>query len=184
MKPEAPLPDPTRDIERAFESVAGRMHGLAFVNPALRVQAVGFEPWEGHWFGVLITPWSINLMLLPHERSAWQPVCPGLKRRFSFPAGDFEFIDALDTVFGEYRMCSLFSPAMEFEDHAAAELVARLARQALFDASLDEAARTPAGESSTDTLAQIGEQAARPMSKRDFLRGRFLRGAEFDDRRG
>jgi [NiFe] hydrogenase assembly HybE family chaperone len=180
MKTDARLPDPTQDIERAFGTVAERMRGLAFVNRALRVQAVDFRPWEGHWLGVLVTPWSINLMLTPYERSAWRPVQAGIKRRFSFPAGDFEFIDALDTVLGEYRMCSLFSPAMEFEDHATAELVARLAREALFDATLDDSAATPVSDSTESTLAQIGEQAARPMSKRDFLRGRFLRGNDPD----
>lgn len=179
MTTNAQLPDPTQDIERAFSSAAERMRGLAFVNPALRVQAVDFKPWAGYWLGVLVTPWSINLMLTPCERSAWRPVQPGIKRRFSFPAGDFEFIDALDTVLGEYRMCSLFSPALEFEDHTTAEMVARLAREALFDATLDETA-APANQSSADTPAQIGEQAARPMSKRDFLRGRFLRGDDPD----
>ena len=28
-----------------------RMRGLAFVNPALRVEAVGFAPWQGSWLG-------------------------------------------------------------------------------------------------------------------------------------
>jgi len=172
--------DPSRDIERAFGSAAERMHGLAFVNSALRVRAIDFQPWNGHWLGVLVTPWSINLMLLPCERSEWHPVQAGAKRRYGFPAGDFEFIDAVDATLGEYRMCSLFSPAMEFEDQATAELVAKLAREALFDASLDATAAAAEAGSDGATPTRIGEPAARPLSKRDFLRGRFLHGGDSD----
>lgn len=180
MTSETLLPDPTRDIEGAFEAVAERMRGLAFFNPALRVQAVDFQPWEGHWLGVLVSPWSINLMLTPGNRSAWQPVRAGSKRRLSFPAGEFEFIDALDPSIGEYRMCSLFSPAMEFEDHAAAELVARLALRALFDVRLDQPEVPSAADSADAVITHVAGQAGRPLSKRDFLHGRFLRSGEPD----
>jgi [NiFe] hydrogenase assembly HybE family chaperone len=170
------LPDPSLGLEQAFSAVAQRMQGLGFVNPALRVQAVAFEPWDGHWLGVMVTPWSINLMLLPRNPVAWHPIRAGEKRRYEFPAGRYDFIDAFDPMVGEYRMCSLFSPALEFEDHAAAALVAKLARAALFDpanaAPGDVSARD---ESKPGPLAQIEEQAQAPMSKRDFLRGRFLR---------
>jgi [NiFe] hydrogenase assembly HybE family chaperone len=164
------LPDPSVRLEAAFRAVADRMVGLGFVNPALRVEAVGFEPWDGHWLGVLVTPWSINLMLTPREADAWLPVRPGDKQRYAFPAGTYDFIDAADPVAGEYRMCSLFSPALEFDDHAAAVLVAQLARAALFDAAHAE----PAEQAPPGPLMQLKEQASEPMSKREFLRGRFL----------
>ena len=176
MTTEFLLPDPSLSLEQAFSAVAQRMEGLGFVNPALRVQAVGFEPWEGHWLGVMVTPWSINLMLLPRNPAAWHPIRAGEKRRYEFPAGRYDFIDAVDPMVGEYRMCSLFSPALEFEDHAAAELVARLARAALLDPAHAAPGDEPAGEESKPgPLAQIEGQAQAPMSKRDFLRGRFLR---------
>ena len=41
------------------------MAGVPMLNPALRVQAVGFRHWQSHWLGVLVTPWFMNLMLLP-----------------------------------------------------------------------------------------------------------------------
>jgi [NiFe] hydrogenase assembly HybE family chaperone len=176
MTTEFLLPDPSLSLEQAFSAVAQRMQGLGFVNPALRVQAVAFEPWEGHWLGVMVTPWSINLMLLPRNPAAWQPIRAGEKRRYEFPAGSFDFIDAVDSLVGEYRMCSLFSPALEFEDHAAAALVAKLARAALFDPAHAAPGDVPArAESQPGPLAQLEEQAQAPMSKRDFLRGRFLR---------
>lgn len=183
MTTERLLRDPTPDLEKAFGAVAERMRGLGFVNPALRVQAVGFEPWEGHWLGVLVTPWSINLMLLPRDRTLWRPVRPGEKQRYSFPAGTYDFIDALDPLVGEYRMCSLFSPALEFEDHAAAVLVAELARSALLDPANAEAPDKETADGAAP-LARLERRATEPMSKRDFLRGRFLYADESDVSRG
>jgi [NiFe] hydrogenase assembly HybE family chaperone len=169
-------PDPTDSLEQAFNAVAERMQGLGFVNPALRVQAVGFEPWESHWLGVMVTPWSINLLLLPCDPAAWRPIRPGEKQRYAFPAGRYDFIDAIDPAVGEYRMCSLFSPVLEFEDHATAVMVAELARAALFDASHAEPVEPEAADATASgPLAQLEQQASAPMSKRDFLRGRFLR---------
>ncbi len=60
-------------------------------------------------------------MLLPRDPEAWRSIRAGEKQRYDFPAGRYDFIDAVDPIVGEYRMCSLFSPALEFEDHAAAD---------------------------------------------------------------
>ena len=91
----------------------------------------------------------------------------------------------MDPVVGEYQMCSLFSPALEFEDHAAARLVATLAREALFDVSnaeQPEAWRERHDDSAAPgPLARMEQQASAPMSKRDFLRGRFLRADESNE---
>ena len=172
------LPDPSPRLEQAFRATAMRMSGLGFVNPALRVEAVAFAPWDGHWLGVMVTPWSINLLLLPHDRSLWRTVRAGGKQRYAFPAGDYDFIAATDPIVGEYQMCSLFSPALEFEDHATARMVATLAREALFDAgNAEQPGARPATDDGTSPgpLAHRERQAATPMSKRDFLRGRFMR---------
>ena len=39
------------------------------------------------------------------------------------------------TLAGEYQLCSLFSPLLQFDDQETARLVAQLAREALFDAA-------------------------------------------------
>ena len=105
---EPVLPDPSPRLTAAFGEVAQRMAGLGCLNPALEVEAVAFEPWQGHWLGVMVTPWFMNLMLLPRERSQWQPLPLRGKRRLHFPAGIFEFIGADDPVVGEHQTCSLF----------------------------------------------------------------------------
>jgi [NiFe] hydrogenase assembly HybE family chaperone len=183
------LPDPSPRLAAAFRAVATRMQGLSFVNPAVEVEAVGFAPWESHWLGVMVTPWFMNLTLLPHDPAAWQPLAPGAKRRYAFPAGIYEFVGANDAVIGDYQVCSLFSPLLEFDDHASARLVATLAREALFDPANAEVSEMPvadlspgaADNSRPGPLAQLQEQLDAGLSKRDFLRGRFI-GGERDDR--
>lgn len=161
--------EPSSRLNAAYAAIASRMQGLPFVNPALRVEAVGFAPWGAHWLGVMVTPWFINLMLLPHDAAAPAPQ-QGAKHRHRFPAGDYEFIGAHDEAIGDYEMCSLFSPVLEFADHEGAREVARLALAALLDPA------TAAAQ--TDEPAAPSIRA--PMSKRDFLRGRFARGASDD----
>jgi [NiFe] hydrogenase assembly HybE family chaperone len=178
--PDVPLPDPSPRLVAAFREAAGRLQGLGFVNPALQVEAVAFAPWQGHWLGVMVTPWFMNLVLLPRERSQWQPLALRAKRKWDFPAGVFEFIGADDPLIGEHQTCSLFSPMHDFQDQAAARLVARLAREALFDAANAEApapagagvANAAAAQAAHDAGHAVAAPAA-PVSKRDFLRGRL-----------
>jgi len=175
-------PDPSASLVHAFRLVAERMRGLAFVNPALEVEAVAFAPWDGHWLGVLVTPWFMNLILAPRDDAAWTHVEPGKNRTYAFPAGAYEFIGARDDVAGEYQMCSLFSPLLHFDDQETARLVAGLAREALFDAENAENAQPPVGNLSPAPasasleprpLAKLEAQLNAPQSKRDFLRARW-----------
>ncbi|EQD58614.1 hydrogenase expression/formation protein HupJ, partial [mine drainage metagenome] len=44
-------------LEEIFNRIAQtRMIDLPILNSAMRVEAVGFRLWEGHWVGVLVTP--------------------------------------------------------------------------------------------------------------------------------
>lgn len=177
-------PDPSPRLDRAFEAIAARMAGLGFVNSALRVEAVDFRPWQGRWLGVMVTPWCVNLMLLPQSPEAWESLPQGKTARHRFPAGDYDFISAHDETIGQYQMCSLFSPALEFADHATARLVAQLVLQALFDpANAPDEALDPADIDVPGPLARTLAAADAPLSKREFLRGGFLRGPDDGTRR-
>ncbi|HTN47983.1 MAG TPA: [NiFe]-hydrogenase assembly chaperone HybE [Burkholderiaceae bacterium] len=171
---EVLLPDPSARLVAAYRAVCSRMEGLAFVNPAVEVEAVGFAPWQGYWLGVMVTPWFINLMLLPRVEAAWTSLPQGKAQRYQFPAGDYDFIASHNEDIGEYQMCSLLSPVLEFADHATARLVAGLARAALLDPANAPTPEEP-GSDAERPLARIDERTRAPMSKRDFLRGRFLR---------
>ena len=176
-------PDPSPELERAFERVqAENMQGLPFVNSALRVEDVAFAPWRSYWLGVMLTPWSMNLMLAPRDPVAWRPLPAGDKRRYSFPAGEFDFISARSDDIGDYLVCSLLSPVLEFADHETARETARLAREALFDSAHAEptegrtATHCPDAKSADapGPFAELEHGLGKPITRRELLRGSFL----------
>lgn len=175
-------------LEACFEEVAStRMAGLPFLNEAISVKAVGGRDWNGGWLCVLVTPWFMNLMLLPGD--ADEPAATtGTKRLIAFPAGRFEFIAGHEDAIGPYWMCSLFSPVFEFAEQETAEATALAALDALFerddetDASETAMARMWRGdmlededEFDADTAEDAAEDAA-PASQREVSRRVFLRG--------
>jgi [NiFe] hydrogenase assembly HybE family chaperone len=162
---------PPQRLERAFRRIARtRMRDLPLLNRALHVEAVGFRAWQGQWLGALVTPWCINLVLLPtRRRSVWTPVAPGIERQVTFASGAYVFIGALEDGVGEYQTCSLFSPVFEFSDHAAACATARAALAELLRAAPPEQTVTE------PEPPRLAGRLAQPLSKRDFLRRAFLR---------
>jgi [NiFe] hydrogenase assembly HybE family chaperone len=150
-------PCPDAALQSAFGHIARqRMAGVPIVNPALKVEAVGFRPWNEHWLGVLVTPWFMNLWLMPRVVAHWKPITAGTSRHYVFPAGVFEFIGGFEATIGDYQACSLFSPMFDFADPDAARAVAAAAREAL----LVEPPGAP---------AEATKPAAAHMTKRDFL---------------
>jgi [NiFe] hydrogenase assembly HybE family chaperone len=146
-------------LEAAFAAIRrDRMQDVPILNHALDVEAVGMRAWQGCWLGALVTPWFINLVVLPGN-GAWRSAAERESVFHAFPGGRFEFIAGNEPGLGEYHACSLFSPVLEFADHDTARETARVALESLFDPSL------------------LGERPVTPdpdgpgMSRRDFLRG-------------
>ena len=182
--------DPGPQVAAAFRVVhETRMRDVPILNPAIAVEAIGFAPWDAHWLGCLVTPWFMNLMLLPRVVAGWVRLRPGEKHTYVFPAGAFEFIGGREAAIGEYQACSLFSPMFEFADHATARQTAEACLRALFDpenvehadVALPAASETPteaakeaaAREAAEPPLAGLEARLETPMSKREFLRGKF-----------
>lgn len=121
------------------------MRGVPIVNKALRVEAVEFRRYESYLLGVLVSPWFMNLILLPDGQD-WSDLKPGAKEVLSFPSGDYEFIHNTREMTGGYKACSLFSPMSEFTSQKDATDVARAVMAAIFD---------PAHRADTDRAADI-----------------------------
>lgn len=152
-----------RSAQRFYrDTVAPRLAGLPYLNPRLDVEAVGFRAWHAQWLGCLVTPWSINLMLLPRDGHEWRALPVGEKRREQFPAGEFEFVCAIDEGLGEHHDCSLFSPTLEFVDQTAARHAALAALAAL--EGLDGLASFPLDSDASETGGRERN------SRRRFLR--------------
>ncbi len=170
----APGADLTRKLEAVFSMIEReRMGDIPILNRALSVAAIGMRPFGEAWVCALVTPWFINLMLLPQTPNvaeAWSHVDAGTKVRHDFPAGTFEFICGAEDALGPYRVCSLFSPVGQFENQDAALSTAEGAITALFDENIDnlcdpEAQPAPpkkdAAQVSRRTLF-LGRKAERP----------------------
>lgn len=108
---------------------AERMQGVPILNPALSVEAVGFE-WrdEGQTVaeGVLITPWFMSLVRLP---AAVEGHGGRVARKSVHEFGNerFEFIGAYDPALGYHETCALFSPMGGFQSQEQARETAHAA---------------------------------------------------------
>lgn len=130
------LAEETSDkIARCFREIeATRMAGIPILNRALGVEVIGLQEFAGEWLCILVTPWFMNVMLLPtHGKPASDEriAVPGTKQTVAFPAGRFEMINGYEPALGRYRMCSLFSPVLEFADQESAIATAQAALNAL-----------------------------------------------------
>ena len=138
-----------QSLEQRFQQILElQMQGIAVLNPALTVQAYGFKAIQNDWLGIMITPWFMNLMLLPNSTGLWTNARPGESLSRNYPYGQFDFTLGHDSALGHYGQCSLFSPMLEFADQYAAIIAAEAILKAL--------------------LAE-----PRNLSRRDLLRGRF-----------
>lgn len=129
---------PTR-FEAAFREIhVGQMRGVPLLNETLEVKAIGFRPHEGRVLGLLVTPWFMNIVLVPGPDEDWSGLVPGAKEIIAFPSGDYEFVGANRPETGPYKACSLFSPMFDFTSMLQATETARAALAALFDPAIRE----------------------------------------------
>ncbi|KXJ56715.1 MAG: hypothetical protein AXW15_06820 [Neptuniibacter sp. Phe_28] len=175
-------------IKQQFEKVAINMSSLPIFNPALRVDTLGFDVTdeinpEGYVMGVLITPWCMNLMLMP--KGELRVVKEGDKVMFTFPSGIYEFISAWDETLGHYLSCSLFSPMLVFNEQETALSTAREVLTALFKAEhqsltdLQQAKRAETARQQTDAAEQSSKVANHHVvSRRGFLTAGFCNESE------
>ena len=126
-------------LEAAFREIhTAQMRSLPIVNDVLAVKAVGFRRHGERWLGALVTPWFLNLVLLPGEGDEWSELVPGAKELIECPSGRYEFVHANRKGVGAYKACSLFSPMFEFASMLQATETASAALVSLFDPSIRE----------------------------------------------
>lgn len=114
--------------QRVFET---SMHDMPFINPALVVESTAFHRVDGDWFGVLLTPWFLNAVLLPGGGALWQDLSQGVKRRVALPAGELEFMGDEADDLGPFQFCPLIAPVSAFASLEEGRLAAREALAAL-----------------------------------------------------
>lgn len=166
------------------EILATRMQGLPIVNPKLAVRARPFvktalENGAPVWFGVIVTPWSVQGILAPAQREGWKFVPAGAVDDVELEGGVFRFMSCADSTLGHYRMCSLKSPVFDFADQATADAFAdaclelMLGRRELPEEPEEEPAPLAAAPSETSEEAE-----ERPVLTRRGLLKRWSTGAQ------
>jgi [NiFe] hydrogenase assembly HybE family chaperone len=115
----------------AYRDADLAMASLPIYNPQLTIAALGFRPHPDGFVGALVTPWFLNIVVLPASTSD-ETRPPGAVRTVAFPSGAYVLSAAKLERVGAFEFLSLFSPMQDFEDQAAAQLTASAALEALF----------------------------------------------------
>lgn len=139
------------DLVAHYETIyETRMQDLPIVNRRLAVEAVGFEQWQDQDLGVLITPWFMNLVLLP-DSARLADLAQGDRVDCGFPSGSCELTVYHDEQLGSYLAAVLFRTVADFPDQAVARAVAE--------------------EALAQILTEPPAKEARQLSRRGLLTG-------------
>lgn len=104
-----------------------QMRDLPFYNPNLEVEAWDFSAFDdASLIGVLITPWFMNLMVLPLEHEPIDSNRYGASRMMVLAGGERRFLYGGDPAVGAFWAHSLHSPMQKFSSQAHARTEARL----------------------------------------------------------
>ena len=165
--------DPSGRTEAMYRQVwETSMHDMPFVNNALTVAAIGFHRYQGDWVGAVLTPWFLNLFVLPGGGTIWTDQASGDRVRIAFPVGELEFIADYqpEADVPAYQYCPLFAPVSQFLSQDAAVAAAEAALAALFVPPVTEAENPPPTEVQADVPSNEAPEDAIP-SRRAFFRG-------------
>ena len=129
------MPVPAMNIETLvarYEKIyAERMQDLPIVNPGLQVEAAGFREYDGQRLGVLITPWFMNLLLLP-TGDEWKEETQGNTVDCEVPSGPVEFTVSVDDELGTFLSAILFRSMTDMTDQETARAIAEEIMKNLF----------------------------------------------------
>ncbi len=186
----------------AFECIRQeQMQDIPLLNPRLQVEALGFQEYQGRVIGIILTPWFMNLIMLPGKKDHWDELQLGDKQQHEFPSNTYTFmVNEIDGI-GRCLTHSLYSPMNEFEsqDHAVAaakgflDLLMVQPKQKADVIDEDLLGKIMRGEETPEIdldqfgdIEQLGEQGTdipetcparsqikKDISRRDLLRGNF-----------
>lgn len=147
-----------------------RMRDLPFYNPALVVEAWDFSGFDDDsLIGVLITPWFMNLIVLPLVPEPIVANRYGESRMIALPSGEKQFLYGGDPEVGAFWAHSLHSPMHKFSSQMQARAEARLRLvQAL--TRHEPAPESPCNPGRRDLLSG----SPRPWSRRPPALGPFF----------
>ncbi|RKZ70241.1 MAG: hypothetical protein DRQ44_01255 [Gammaproteobacteria bacterium] len=187
-------------LETTFNTIyKERMNDVPIINNKIKVRAIGFQHWQNSYLCIMITPWFMNLMLLPGESENWDDMQETSSSKHTFPSGNYQFLVGYEPDIGKYQMCSLFSPMFEFTCDAAAVETAEIVikelmnienveevdidstqLEAIWDGTEEHPDKIAAKEAAAKAKAEapprkpLKERMEEPVSRRRLLRGALM----------
>ena len=113
-------------LEQTFNKIhVESMQGIPILNPVIKVQALGFQEYQGRVLGIIIAPWLMSVVILPTEDEDWSKMNLGDKRPQKFCHKTYKFmLNEFDGI-GLCQTHSLYSPMRDFSSHEQALRVAQ-----------------------------------------------------------
>ncbi len=133
------------------------MRGLPILNPRLAVEATGIREFGDHVIFVMISPWFMNLVVLPGTEE-WNGSDQGECCEFEFPGELLEFSVCHDADFGTFLSTVLFRTMSDFPDQDMARDVAMEVVRELF-------------ATQSATTDNVGSNDRKTISRRSLLTG-------------
>ena len=141
-----------------FENIyAAHVAGLPIDNPALAVEAVGTTEFGEHKALMLITPWFMNLVLLPGS-DEWDNSEQGQICDIEMPGQTLQFTVSQDATSGTYLSAVMFRTVSDFPDQDVAREVAEDILKRLFSPTAND-------------LADVQTKPKPTLSRRALLSG-------------
>lgn len=135
-----------------FQRIDAGMRDMPFYNEKITIEAIGFRPFgEDAILGVVLTPWFMNMILLPIEPVPMNMAEIGRTVSIELPAGKRVFAVGGNEAIGLYKAHSLHSPVLYFTLPGQAQAEARR-MLALLMTPPDVTAETATSNSGTKRL--------------------------------
>ncbi|MBD1577633.1 [NiFe]-hydrogenase assembly chaperone HybE [Vibrio sp. S11_S32] len=129
------------DIEAVYQRIfAQQMQSLSFVSPHIEIEMVSLQPYQDHWMGGMITPWMLNLMIMPMDETQglWADLRVGEEIGLHLAGNDYRFYASEVAGIGQFLACSLMSPIAGLTEHSQAVTLAKDVMRLVTSLATDE----------------------------------------------
>jgi [NiFe] hydrogenase assembly HybE family chaperone len=132
------------------------MRDLPIYNDKVAIEVIGFRPFgDDALLGVVLTPWFMNLVLLPIAPEPMRMAEIGRPVEVELPAGKRTFVIGGNEIVGLYRAHSLHSPVLTFTLPGQAQAEARRQLGLLMTSPKREDAASRNGTAAVDRRALL-----------------------------
>jgi len=147
-----------------FQRIDAGMRDIPIYNEKITIAAIGFRLFgEGELLGVVLTPWFMNMIMLPIEPVPMEMARIGRSVSVELPTGKRAFVVGGDEAIGLYKAHSLHSPVLNFTLPGQAQAEARRVLTLLM---------TPAPPDVTEETAAGNGCGTNRLDRRALLFGR------------